>query len=51
MKIRVKKTLKVIRVARTDGAALNVTIGEVVLEQVSHFRYLGSLLTGDGYRG
>ena len=37
------------RVALTEEAALNITIGGVVLEQVSHFRYLGSQFT-DGRR-
>ena len=52
MKINVKKT-KVMHVCRhgnkkEGGNPVNITIDGQVVEQVSQFRYLGSLIVDDG---
>lgn len=47
MKINVKKT-KVMRVSRTGEGEINIFIEGQRVEQVSKFKYLGSLITADG---
>jgi hypothetical protein len=48
MKINVKKT-KVMCIARKTGGKVCITIDGQKVEQVSQFRYLGSLISEDGY--
>jgi hypothetical protein len=48
MKINVKKT-KVMCIARKIGAKMHIMIDGQKVEQVSHFKYLGSLISEDGY--
>src|SRR6476661_412562 len=47
MKINIKKT-KAVVVSRNGGERVNITIEGQSVEQVSKFRYLGSLISGDG---
>ena len=47
MRINIKKT-KVMKIGREQGR-FNVEVDGKVLEQVGHFKYLGSLLAEDGY--
>ena len=47
MRINRKKT-KVMKIGREQGR-LNIEVDGKVLEQVGHFKYLGSLLAEDGY--
>jgi len=46
MKIIIKKT-KTMRISRTEGRKLIITINGIKLEQVSQFCYLGSVITED----
>jgi len=46
MKINIKKT-KTMRISRTEGRKLTITINGIKLEQVSQFCYLGSVITED----
>ena len=48
MKINVKKT-KVMCIARKTGGKVRIIIDGQKVEQVSQFRYLGSLISEDGY--
>ena len=48
MKIKVKKT-KAMCISRQDKTKVKIYIDGQVLEQVQQFRYLGSLITEDGY--
>ena len=50
MKIHVNKT-KVMKISRKQEENLNIIINGQKVEQVSHFKYLGSLLTEDGGSG
>src|SRR6476619_3133592 len=47
MKINTKKT-KAMVVSRSGGERVNITVGGQSVEQVSKFRYLGSLISEDG---
>ncbi len=47
MKINIKKT-KVMCVSRTGDQLINVTLNGQQLEQVTKFKYLGSIITSDG---
>src|SRR6476469_617051 len=47
MKINIKKT-KAIMVSRNGGGRVNITVEDQSIEQVSKFRYLGSLISEDG---
>src|SRR6476469_4933870 len=47
MKINIKKT-KAMVVSRNGGAKVNITVEGQSVEQVSEFRYLGSLISEDG---
>ena len=47
MKINIKKT-KVMKIGRQHGLA-NIEVNGQRLEQVNHFKYLGSLIAEDGY--
>src|SRR6478609_276624 len=47
MKINIKKT-KAMVVSRNGGERVNITVEGQSVEQVSKFRYLGSLISGDG---
>ena len=48
MKINVKKT-KVMCISRKGGDMAKIYINSQVVEQVKHFKYLGSVITEDGY--
>ena len=48
MKINIKKT-KVMCIARKTGGKIRILINGQKVEQVSQFRYLGSLISEDGY--
>ena len=48
MKINVKKT-KVMCIARKKGRGMKILIEGQIIEQVSRFKYLGSVITEDGY--
>ena len=47
MKINTSKT-KVMRIARRQGPPINIQIGVENVEEVSHFKYLGSIITQEG---
>ena len=47
MKINTSKT-KVMRTARRQGPPMNMIIGNETVEEVGHFKYLGSIITQDG---
>src|SRR6476661_5451519 len=47
MKINIKKT-KAMMVSRHRGERVNLTVEGQSVEQVSKFRYLGSLISADG---
>ena len=47
MKINIKKT-KAMVVSRKGGERVNITVEGQSVEQVSKFRYLGSLISEDG---
>ena len=45
--MKIKKT-KIMKIGRQPGQ-VRITVDGQVLDQVEQFRYLGSLLSGDGY--
>ena len=47
MKINKTKT-KIMRIARRQGPPINLLIGNETLEEVNHFKYLGSIITREG---
>jgi hypothetical protein len=47
MKINIKKT-KIMRVSRTSGKPVAILVNGVSLEQVTSYKYLGSVFTDDG---
>jgi len=47
MRINIKKT-KVMKIGRNQGDDLHISINGIELEQVSQFKYLGSILTENG---
>src|SRR6476469_10695131 len=47
MKTNIKKT-KAMVVSRNGGERVNITVEGQIVEQVSKFRYLGSLISEDG---
>src|SRR6476661_8280626 len=49
MKINIKKTTAMV-VSRNEGERVNITVECQSVEQVSTFRYLGSLISKDGRR-
>jgi hypothetical protein len=48
MKVNVQKT-KTMVVSRDRGVVVNITIVGQRVEQVKNFKYLGSIISGDGY--
>jgi len=48
LKITVKK-MKVICIARQGGRKVKILIDGQKVEQVNHFKYLGSIISQDGY--
>ncbi|XP_068211723.1 uncharacterized protein [Palaemon carinicauda] len=47
MKMNTSK-IKVMRIARRQGPPINMQIGDEAVEEVSHFKYLRSILTKEG---